>query len=63
MSKHCSDCRWVQRFTPRRDEIVRGLTSGLGCGYPCYEGYTSDEQPLCGGVSFEQCAADVVREP
>lgn len=47
----CSTCAYVKRFTPRPDEVARGLT--LGCKYPNYEGYTSDEQPACGGGWWE----------
>jgi hypothetical protein len=46
----CEDCAWVNNFTPRQDEIDRGLS--LGCKKPGWEGYTENEKPLCGGVFF-----------
>ncbi len=49
--KHiCADCVWVDKFDPRQDEIERGLS--LGCTYPNWEGYTKDDEPICGGAFF-----------
>lgn len=48
--KHCEACRYVKRFTPRPDELKRGLV--LGCNYPGYEGYTSPTVMDCGGQFF-----------
>ena len=48
--KQCIDCQWLNRFKPRPDEIERGLV--IGCRCPGYEGYTKNDKPMCGGVSF-----------
>ena len=48
--KTCATCAWVHRFTPRPDEVERGLT--MGCKKPGWEGYTRENEPACGGVFY-----------
>jgi len=50
--KQCIDCRWLNRFKPRPDEIEKGLV--IGCRHPGYEGYTWNDAPACGGTCFEK---------
>jgi len=46
----CINCVWVDKFSPRNDELERGLI--LGCTYSNWEGYTKDDEPMCGGQFF-----------
>lgn len=50
--ENCIDCVWVKTFKPRKDEIERKLL--LGCGRSNCEGYTHENNPVCGGVFFSK---------
>lgn len=51
----CANCVWVDKFSPRKDELERGLI--LGCKKPDFEGYTRDDKPACGGSFFVPAVA------
>ena len=55
-NKQCKDCTWVHEFKPRQDEIKHERT--LGCRKPGWEGYTKNDEPMCGGVFFIQKESD-----
>ena len=59
-NRKCTTCRHVDKFTPRKDELERGLT--LGCRYPNYEGYTSDAEPACGGDWWQPAERKAAKE-
>lgn len=43
----CSNCTYGETFVKRLDE-----PTNQGCKKPGWEGYTSDETPMCGGDFF-----------
>lgn len=42
--KKCSNCKWVDRFDPRKDEAENGHI--LGCKYPGWEGYVEETDAI-----------------
>ena len=47
----CETCCWIDRFTPREDELKRGFV--IGCKKPGYEGYSSPLRMACDGVFWQ----------